>query len=675
MVVKHNQHILEVSTNKEYKVVEISPSESKVFLFECSDNPIKGSFPRSYDLEDVYRKLESGKFTIVEKSKFSKRLGASKIQPTDEKYAKYLSFYLVIIGAKYDALLHGVPRWQIIKLGCKNAGVSTQTGMNWLKLMFAYGINIDSILPNHENCGKPGEDRPSDIPPRVRNILTSGYKRLHLGLGLPLWDTLKQLKLESRSNAALLKEYKVSTTTLRYYGEKAYSKEERERLRHGEINFKNNKRILRGTAKDMVLGACHQYQIDTTRRDIRVVASFDRNLFISNPTFFVITDVASSAIIGVYITLDPPSYESTANAIYVALNDKTLLYKNLGLSLKHLTFNPHGVPFEILSDRAREFLMPISNQLIHHCGITSIGNTPRRSPKQKGNVETLINLIQKRVKMNFLNRGQTHKNEGERFAVDSKKQATVTLEELYKITLITVNEYNTKHVLRKFKLTAEMLAAKVKKRPADIYNWLIENEFGRERHADPQSLWYALLKPRNGLAIHKEGLRIDGRDYVPVSDDESDLLQTLRFKRKKVDVIFDPTDYRKCFWCYQGKQILLRTRGKYEYQFLNEWEAQLWLESSNETDDELVKEQHEAELENDEEINSIIDKAAEKQQEVRSKGSKKGKAFQRALNKQKNNQRNESYLRKSSNQKPTQTQKKKPAANSRWLKVAKQINH
>lgn len=669
--------VLKKESSKEiFRVSCINYKDNQVFLFRCQDNPKKLKFPEFVQLDSLEKDFDKGKYTVVEDDPYSKGKSESLKHDQSPYFRKASIFFQHVMNevaeGGHELLMYKNTRWKIIRRACKKANAKDQSGLNWIKLLFNHGFSLNSLRPKYEKCGAPKKARKRGIPKKFRTILLSNYLKLHLLLGMFLKDAWKNTKEEiEKGELGATTKYKINRRAFRFYGEQEYSKEDRDRIRNGETDYNNNKRMLRGRAIDGVDGPCYRYQIDSSVRDIQCVLSYDRNQFIGKATFYIVSDVWSGAIIGIYITLDPPSYVAAAYALYIALTDKRELYKSLGLDLKHLTFNHRGIPFEIVADRA-ELLGPKSNNIIKICGIRAIGNTVAYSPIQKGNVEKLIDLVQDRVYSQFLGHGQVLRNDGERGAKDTQAEATVTLEELYRISLIIVNEYNTVRPNSNYRLTEKMLIDKVDKIPSKIYQWGIANNLGKERIKSAKELRFVFFEPvqEKDISVSKKGIKVGGQEFVPVDADKSKEIRRLA-SAGKLDVVFNPVKYEEWFCMNNNQMIPLRRRGKKDIVFKNQWEARAVLTCDNKRMNELKQTQEAVEIENDKEIAAMIKHAAEKQTKVRKTGARKAKSFQREIDKQKRyGGARASTPRAPKTKAPKLTTKRK----SKWLSNVKKIN-
>lgn len=626
------------STGEFYRVLSIDPNDRLVDLFQCHHkiDECGLNFTKSYD--EVLELIHNNKFTLQDDDPFIR-------QPTNrnpsaraiEIAEKTKKFFDVINNYPIEDLVEPTIRWQIIKQACGESKASIMSGIKWIKKFFNGGMTESSLDPNYERCGAPGQDRNSGIPKKYRLYVTRGYKTFYLDKGFNLKDAWRATKRKYKKQ---FENFKLELHVFRFQGERKFSIAVTKETRLGWRDYQNNRRLSTGRANDIADGPCVVYQIDSSVRDIQLVSSYDKTQFIGKATFYVVSDVWSRAIISVYITLDNPSYIAAANALFLAFSDRTSLYERVGLDLKYFRFKKRSIPREIVADRA-ELLSPKANVLLKEIGVKAIGNTKRYSPKQKGNVEKLIDLIQKRVKSNFLGKGQVLKDDGKRLATNTRKEACITLNQLIKITLITVDEYNNDHPIISYVLTSEMVKDKVNKIPAEMYEWGIKNKVGTEKHKDQKTLWYNLLEREEKKPI-KTGVVLNGQTYTPISDADRDILQNifLKAKKEKVTLAYDPRSYKNVCWLFQGRIIPLRLLGKDDAQYDNPWELIGSNSYYSEQDRFLQGREEDIREQNDNEVEKILNEGTQNsskkkgKNKVKTKGSRAAKRFENEMNRQ-----------------------------------------
>jgi hypothetical protein len=217
-----------------------------------------------------------------------------------------------------------------------------------------------------------------------------------------------------------------------------------------------------------------------------------------------------------------------------------------------------------------------------------------------------------------------------RLATDSAEEATVTLEELYEITWIIVNEFNNAHWIDDYPLSAEMVRDRVKKIPADIHRWAIANNLGKERTIDQRTLYLSTLES-HPVTPNRKGFRLNKQDYVPIDPKAFDMFENAINETvvKRTELVFDPGNYRAIYWKRDGKFHKLRLRGENDAVYGNEWEVLSANELYNEMKKEAQSTEQDVRNENNEEIEGRInDKKATGKRKT--KNSRAGKAVDRA---------------------------------------------
>src|SRR5258708_20989461 len=128
---------------------------------------------------------------------------------------------------------------------------------------------------------------------------------------------------------------------------------------------------------------------------------------------------------------------------------------------------------------------------------------------------------------------------------------------------------------------------KVNMKPLDILKWGLDNVPSVTKHFDKKTLWLNLL-PVKKIIPTKKGITIHKQDFVPVADKHFQLLNNLidADTVDEVSVSYDSRKYDEIYWIYNKEFILLRTRGKDDVVYSNEWEVkgtnQIYVEKEKE---------------------------------------------------------------------------------------------
>lgn len=312
----------------------------------------------------------------------------------------------------------------------------------------------------------------------------------------------------------------------------------------GINKFKKLFRPLLKTSQTYVSGPADTFQIDHTVADIYLVNKDDRLLIIGRPMVYIVIDVFSRLITGIFVGLEGPSWEGGASrALLNAFSPKLPFLQELGMDelfwdvlgerLDESTWPADCIParvlgdFEIVSQKADAPIMPL--------GIT-FSNTPSRQPWAKGIVEAQFRVS----KDYFLDwaPGAVDEWRKEVEGRDYKYDAIFTLEEFTKILLLYVLLWND-HLLPKYKLDKAMIRDHVQPRPKELWRWGWANLCGLPNQRSREVLELALL-PRKTGRVTQFGLEFGKKTYVPQCEDaEEILLRASYFNPYEVEVSYD----------------------------------------------------------------------------------------------------------------------------------------
>jgi len=619
--------LLDVKRNEVFRIVHIDYIKDEVFLFNCSRKVTEEMELLSLSKEELNERFDKKEIEIT-KDTFIRYVEESKISPRD-KAIKDKMFSLVDSIINHPDIYIPTIRLQLVNKTVKKYKVSKPTVYKALKKFWKHGMNPNALYPDYQNCGASGNERKSGASAEARKIISRGFKNYVLDEGFDIKNAYRATIEKYCSGENLF-----SFNSFYRFGGNEFSEEKKKRAKMSEHEFESDHRLLHGRSNDIVTGPCMLYQIDSTKRDVRVVSTINPSKYIGRPTFYIVTDVWTRAYVGFHITLDPPSYIAAAEALFNAFRPKSHLIEELKIDKKHLGWSSHFLPVELVADRA-ELLGPKSNQIVSSLNIRQ-GNTVAYRADLKGNVEKAIDLVQERVKNLFDNHGQVTKKDGKRGEKDTRLDASVTLEELYCITWITINEFNNTHWIDDYPLTAEMIRDGVKKIPAELHKWGIKQNLGVERVADEKTLWLNLMESIK-LSPNRKGIRLNKQDYVPVDEEPFKLLQNLISSPniKKVEIKFDPRNYKNIYWVYKGNFYKLRLRGKNDVQYNNKWEAESTVETYTELRKECTGREEKVRNENDAEIKNILNSKQKKKVDI--KNTNEARSLQREYNRSKIN--------------------------------------
>lgn len=288
------------------------------------------------------------------------------------------------------------------------------------------------------------------------------------------------------------------------------------------------------------------YQMDATLADIYLVSRLDRSTVIGRPNIYLAVDTMTQLIAGVYVGLDAGE-TAVMTCIAQAAGNKVTFCQHYGISITEAQWPNTGVPREIITDKGREFCGGRVEELSLRYGVV-IQNLPPYRPDRKGLVEKAFDLIQERYKPLLRGKGVIEEDAQERWAVDYRAQASLTLNEFTAIVVHAILFLNSGRLLSNGLTPAQQ--------------WLESED--KLLQADSEELSCMGL-PRTTVKMGRKGIRHRKMWYVP---SDRDLLHpgetyTIAYDPSNVSCIYvvldgqyypcrlGPTDQR-----YQGAGVV-----------------------------------------------------------------------------------------------------------------------
>ena len=187
------------------------------------------------------------------------------------------------------------------------------------------------------------------------------------------------------------------------------------------------------------------YQMDATLADIYLVSRLDRSTVIGRPNIYLAVDTMTQLIAGVHVGLEAGETAVMA-CIAQAAGNKVTFCRRYGISITVAQWPNTGVPREIITDKGREFCGNRVEELALRYGVV-IQNLPPYRPDRKGLVEKAFDLIQERYKPLLRGKGVIEEDAQERWAVDYRAQASLTLDEFTAIVVHAILFLNSGRLL------------------------------------------------------------------------------------------------------------------------------------------------------------------------------------------------------------------------------------
>jgi len=429
----------------------------------------------------------------------------------------------------------------LVKLAMQRGGSRATVYRLW-RLLCQHGFESASLHPRFDLCGAPGKLRPVD-----KNRRKAGRRTLREKRGEPV--TSSQMGVTESDRTAILLHYqalaRVGLTGRRLYEriiERAYvttyvqtetgrqpvlppqgtfpnqrqvrhiiesgvDRLERVLRKTTQGHYLRNLRGLRGRSYDNVAGPGYVYAIDSTIGDVHLRSSINRAWSIGRPIVYVVVDVWSTAIVGFYVCLSGPSWNTAKLALLSTLADPSLIAEMWGIQHLNVLNPAPSAPSMVLSDRG-EYLSVGARDTCERLGINFAFN-PAYRPDLKGLVE-VVHRIAKDEQYLFLP-GAIDARRRELELKPNAKESALTLREYVQFLHGTFAHYNL-FADRSHRMTSEMIAAGVEPAPASL--WRFGHEIGcGYRKAISQDRLITELMQRGTAESRRDGLFFESLQY------------------------------------------------------------------------------------------------------------------------------------------------------------------
>lgn len=305
--------------------------------------------------------------------------------------------------------------------------------------------------------------------------------------------------------------------------------------RKGKTFFEKTLRPLLGNSTFEAIGPGYRYQIDATIADIYLVSRIDRNTIVGRPVMYVVIDVWSRLIVGLYIGLEEASWTTAMMAIHNVTLNKVQFCRQFDIDIPPDQWPDSPLASVLLGDRG-ELLSEQADRLADILGM-EVENTPPYRADWKGVVERRFRLLPAKFSADV--DGYVEKDFKQRTGPDYRLDATLTLHEFTKIAIHCVLEHNATPV-GGYPLENAMIVEGVPAIPNQLWNWGIKKRMGALVRHSESKLLFALL-PVASATVTAKGISFLGRNYYALDVDQRGWFSKARSKgRFKVDISYHP---------------------------------------------------------------------------------------------------------------------------------------
>lgn len=512
-----------------YRILWLEPSPGASYWIRLDNNE---NVPRSFDFEDLADGLSDGRAEYAVDTwapSLSAGAPSAKAIQTRDRLWGSIREAAQCEPDVYEPSL----RAELLRKAEQDSGIKMQNLYKVLGRYWKRGKVPDALLPDFRNCGKSrdpysGSGRRNGRPKQegapgkkltrddLQCFLAAVQKYYLDGKKVTLSDTYGFMLTDSYSVHREGQEPELfpadeipSFPQFRYwyYRNRDILKEVRER--EGERSYQLNNRAVTGRTEEVLRGPGSAGQIDATIADVFLVRQNDRSAIVGRPTLYFVKDAATRMIMGMHVTLDPPSWRSAAMAIMNTAEDKVKYCRSFGIEISPEEWPCQHLPGTILADRG-EMEGSIADCLVMELGVT-IENAPPYRGDLKGIIEKNFHLID--LAMTDLLPGKVKKDFGQRCTQDYRLDARLDIRQFTAIVIRCVLFYNNSHYMEYFERTPKMKQMGVLPVPREIWNFGIRYQVGVPRWVEPEKVRFSLL-PKDHASITEHGISFRGMYYT-----------------------------------------------------------------------------------------------------------------------------------------------------------------
>ncbi len=529
-------------------------------------------------------------------------IGLSEDDISDSNKARRDKSYSLI-----EALISKVPdifdperRWGLLVEQGINSGHSDI--YKKLRRWWQKGQRINALLPTYGNCGSKGQEKTAKDgklgrkakPGIVRINVSEGLRRI-FQVAVDRWyATGKKFNLQKAFDKMIQeffcdKIYDDKTKSFKYpYKDSSlveglptlaqfkywFKKDNNElaikRKRESSRIYDKDMRGLTGTSNAEVWGPGSRFQIDATILDVYLVSRFDRSKIIGRPVLYVVIDVYSRMIVGMYVGIEGPSCVTAMMALANCVEDKVAYCAKYGITIEKEDWPCYHLPAKLLGDKG-EIAGKTINNLINQYQV-EVENTASFRADWKGIVEQRFRILPANFKP-FVD-GYIDTDFQIRGGHDYRLDATLDLEQMTAILIQCVLYNNNWHDLKNYDKDYDLAKANIPSVPLELWEWGIANKSGRLRTFPVRDVKYSLMVEGNA-SITELGIKFKNNYYTCPTAMQEQWFDTARQKcRWKLGVKYDPRNmdeiyFRNAEGTIEACQKLSRSRAYFGF---SDWE-------------------------------------------------------------------------------------------------------
>ena len=387
--------------NEKFIIALINEESNRIYLINAEGKPRK---PICLAIDDVTEHIKNKriKASTVTYSYYS-MLEDEKINP---KWIKKRDYRLQIINEIIDNdyslenFLNASAQNPVVKKIASIKGCTRDSVYKFAYIYLQGGRRRNALLPNYDRIGKSSSNKTkvgantdgkrigvainenSVHYENIKKSLEKYYKNKHKNTYQYAYDKMcdddYSFQVWNKDNEKYEIEHfddndKPTIDQFKYWAKKYLDPVKTSKARKGRSQHEKDFRPLISTSDYDVRGPGEKYEIDATIGDIYLVSGFDRSrtTSIGRPVIYLVTDVYSRCIVGLYVGLEGPSWNGARAALYNTFRNKVDFCAEFGIEISEEDWPCHHVCNEIFADRG-ELIGKNAESLLDNIGVKAM---------------------------------------------------------------------------------------------------------------------------------------------------------------------------------------------------------------------------------------------------------------------------------------------------------------
>lgn len=554
------QYVNGDNDSKIERILWIDKNKTYCFVINIKD---KNALPVRKEIEEL-EFLESKKIVFeIDGNEFFKHIDEEDLTKKEAEIIKKAWAIIKFINDNCSEpyIFDKHYRGKVIKETAIKYNSTDKTVRTYLRRYWQGGKNKDALIPRYSNCGtspnrkiinKLGRTRIDVNKKKMAEInIDERMKKIIINSMTKWYGNSKEIK-PSEVYFLMLNNYYTDANgkllfnrpnydqfKYHFYKFKSENNKKYAKLRFGDAKYESNYRPLRSDSTSLTIGPGSLYLIDATKDNTYLVNRYNRTKSVGKPTVYLVVDVFSRMIAGVYVGLEEISWVGAMMALENSAEDKVPYCESYGIPINKYVWPCQGAPSALLADRG-EIEGHNIESVIDSFGIQVKNAGPYRGD-MKGLIEQFFNMLQNEIE--FQLKGVTKKNY-ERGDKDPRRDACLDIHQYTQIIIMTILKFNNHWANGEYKRSQEMIKDGITTHPIDIWNWGIENCSGRLMKP-PSDLFKLLLMPTKNVVISRHGIILKKKiQYITEDSEVNKLIINLGLKNQSIrkQIRLDPRD-------------------------------------------------------------------------------------------------------------------------------------